>query len=349
MHIDDLFREAVKKKASDLHLVAGQKPILRINGILKPIAESKVLVPSTIQELAFDIITEKQKEKFLENKEMDVSYEISNLSRFRVNLHFERGNIGLVARVIPNEIPSMKDLMVPNIVFDLIRRDSGLVLVTGPTGSGKSTSLASMIEFINQERASHVVTLEDPIEFIFLSKKSLIIQRQLHTDMLTFEEALSHVLRQDPNIIVVGEMRNLETIAAAITLAETGHLVLATLHTHNTSQTIDRVIDIFPAHQQEQIRLQLSTSLAGIVSQKLIPSTTGGRVAAREVLLNTPAVANLVRENKVAQIKTVVQTSADIGMFSMDQNLIELYKAGHISLDVAEANILDKDMINKKR
>ena len=348
MHIDDLFRAAVKKKASDLHLVAGQKPILRINGELKPILDSKVLTPINISDLAFDIITQQQKDKFLQDKELDVSYEIDKLSRFRVNMHFERGNVGMVARVIPNEIPSLQDLMMPNIVHDLIKRDSGLVLVTGPTGSGKSTTLAAMISFINKERAKHIVTLEDPIEFVFVSDKSLIIQRQLHTDMLTFEEALSHVLRQDPNIIVVGEMRNLETISAAITLAETGHLVLATLHTHNTSQTVDRIIDIFPSHQQEQIRMQLSTSLAGILSQKLIPNTQGGRVAAREVLINIPAVANLIRENKIAQIKTVVQTNADKGMFSMDQNLLELYKAGHISEEDVKNYLTDKEMAGRK-
>ena len=348
MHIDDLFRAAVKKKASDLHLVAGQKPILRINGELKPILDSKVLTPINISDLAFDIITQQQKDKFLQDKELDVSYEIDKLSRFRVNMHFERGNVGMVARVIPNEIPSLQDLMMPNIVHDLIKRDSGLVLVTGPTGSGKSTTLAAMISFINKERAKHIVTLEDPIEFVFVSDKSLIIQRQLHTDMLTFEEALSHVLRQDPNIIVVGEMRNLETISAAITLAETGHLVLATLHTHNTSQTVDRIIDIFPSHQQEQIRMQLSTSLAGILSQKLIPNTQGGRVAAREVLINIPAVANLIRENKIAQIKTVVQTNADKGMFSIDQNLLELYKAGHISEEDVKNYLTDKEMAGRK-
>jgi twitching motility protein PilT len=348
MHIDDLFRSAVKKKASDLHLVAGQKPILRINGELKPIQDSKVLTPANIQDLAFDIITQQQKDKFIADKELDVSYEISKLSRFRVNMHFERGNVGMVARVIPNKIPTMQELMLPNIAHDLIKRDSGLVLVTGPTGSGKSTTLAAMVNFINKERSKHVVTLEDPIEFVFVSDKSLIIQRQLHTDMLTFEQALSHVLRQDPNIIVVGEMRNLETIAAAITLAETGHLVLATLHTHNTSQTVDRIIDIFPSHQQEQIRMQLSTSLAGILSQKLIPNTEGTRVAAREVLINIPAVANLIRENKIAQIKTVVQTNADKGMFSMDQNLLELYKAGHISEEDVKIHLTDKEMAGRK-
>lgn len=348
MNIDDLFRSTVKKNASDLHLLVGQPPIVRVGGILRPIQGSKILTPSIIKELVFDIISEKQREKFLKDLELDISYEISNLARFRINLYFEKGNIGLAARVIPAVIPAMKDLIMPDIVYDLIRRDHGLILITGPTGCGKSTTLASMIEFINNERSARIVTLEDPIEFVFNSKKSLIAQRQLHTDMLTFESALTHVLRQDPNIIVVGEMRNLETIASAITLAETGHLVLATLHTHNAYQTIDRVIDIFPAHQQNQIRLQLSMSLAGIVSQKLIGGIKDGRLAVREVLVNIPAVGNLIRENKITQIKTVIQTSANQGMFTMDQNLIDLYKAGQISLETAQANIIDADMINKK-
>ncbi len=347
MNIDELFRAAVRKKASDLHLVVGQPPILRIDGLLKPLEDSKILTNKEVQNLVFDIITEKQRQEFIEKRELDTSYEIDELSRFRINLHFERGNIGLVARVIPNKIPTLEDLDMPEKVYDFVRLDSGLVLVTGPTGSGKSTSLASMIEFMNNERAVHIVTLEDPIEFLFRSKKSLIIQRQLHTDMLSFEEALTHVLRQDPNVIVVGEMRNLETISAAITLAETGHLVLATLHTHNTNQTIDRIIDIFPSHQQNQIRLQLSMNLAGIISQKLIPGAHGGRVAARELLVNIPAIGNLIRDNKIAQIRTIVQTSAKEGMFTMDQNLIELYKKGLISLETAQNNLTDINLLKR--
>ncbi|NCF75206.1 MAG: PilT/PilU family type 4a pilus ATPase [Xanthomonadaceae bacterium] len=349
MNIDNLFRETVKKNASDLHLIVGQPPIIRINGALRPIQGAKTLTPSSIKELVFDIITEKQRENFLKNLDLDVSYEISNLARFRINLYFEKGNIALAARVIPGVIPTMKDLIMPNIVYDLIRRDHGLILVTGPTGCGKSTSLASMIEFINNERSLRIITLEDPIEFVFESKKSLISQRQLHTDMLNFESALTHVLRQDPNIIVVGEMRNLETIASAVTLAETGHLVLATLHTHNAYQTVDRIIDIFPSHQQNQIRLQLSMSLAGIISQKLIKRIKGGRLAVREVLVNIPAVGNMIRENKISQIETVIQTNAEQGMFTMDQNLMELYRTGEISLETTQANILDEGMIDSHK
>lgn len=345
MHIDDLFRSAVKENASDLHLVVGQPPVLRINGKLQAISGKKILTANIIQELVFDIITSKQKEIFLQDKELDISYEISNLARFRINIHFERGNIGMVARVIPNIMPSLKNLMAPSIIYDLIGLKSGLILVTGPTGCGKTTLLAAMIEYINQNRAMHIVMLEDPIEFVFISKKSLVIQRQLHSDMLTFESALTHVLRQDPNIVVVGEMRNLETISSVITLAETGHLVLATLHTHTAEQTVDRIIDIFPAHQQDQIRLQLSMSLSGIVSQRLIPSIKKDRIAVREVLTNTPAVGNLIRENKVNQIRTVIQTNAEEGMFTMDQDLIALYKNGHISFETAKNYMVNPSML----
>ncbi|MEA2065108.1 MAG: type IV pilus twitching motility protein PilT [Patescibacteria group bacterium] len=345
MHIDDLFRSAVKEGASDLHLVVGQPPILRIDGKLSPINGKKILTANIIKELTFDIITAVQKEIFLQDKELDISYEISNLARFRINIHFEKGNIGMVARVIPKIIPSLKELMAPSIVYDLIGLKSGLVLVTGPTGCGKTTSLAAMIEYINKNRSAHIVTMEDPIEFVFISKKSLIIQRQLHSDMLTFENALTHVLRQDPNIIVVGEMRNLETIASAITLAETGHLVLATLHTHTAEQTVDRIIDIFPAHQQDQIRLQLSTTLSGIISQRLIPSIKKGRIAVREILTNTPAVGNLIRENKINQIRTIIQTNAEEGMFTMDQDLIALYKDGHISLEIAKNYMVNPSLL----
>jgi twitching motility protein PilT len=218
----------------------------------------------------------------------------------------------------------MEDLQMPEIVTQLIQRTSGLFLVTGPTGCGKSTTLAAMIERINQTRSAHIITLEDPIEFVHQPKKSIIKQRQLGTDILSFEDALKHVLRQDPNVIMVGEMRDLETIAATITLAETGHLVLATLHTHSASQTIDRIIDVFPPHQQSQVRLQLSISLSGVLTQQLVPRVGGGRVAVREILINTPAISNIIRENKIPQIKSVIQTSADEGMFSMEQNIKEL-------------------------
>ena len=251
-----------------------------------------------------------------------------------------------MARVISSEIPTMEDVKMPEVVYRLLDMYQGLILMTGPTGCGKSTTLAAMINHINTNKSAHIVTLEDPIEFLFKPQKSIVKQRQLHTDMITFQDALIHVLRQDPNVIMVGEMRDLATIAATITLAETGHLVLATLHTHNAAQTIDRIIDIFPSHQQQQIRLQVSMTLTGIISQNLIPQEGGGRVATREILLNTPAVANLIRENKIAQIKTVIQTSAKEGMITMDQDLINLYSKKLISKETAQSHMASPELLN---
>jgi twitching motility protein PilT len=324
MTINDLFKKASQSKASDLHIIVGKPPILRIDGELKIVSGLPEITREIAEKLVYSILTEKQKDKFIEERELDISYEIAQFSRYRVNIHWEKDNIGLVARVISNEVPSMDELGLTPVVNELISRTSGLVMVTGPTGCGKSTTLAAMIEKINQLRFANIITLEDPIEFIHQPKKSIIKQRQLGSDILSFEAALRHVLRQDPNVIMVGEVRDLETMAATITLAETGHLVLATLHTHNASQTIDRIIDVFPPHQQAQVRLQLSISLSGIISQQLLPKVGGGRIAAREILLNTPAVANIIRENKIPQIRSVIQTSASDGMFSMEQNIKEL-------------------------
>ncbi len=321
MNINELFKIASEKKASDLHLIVGKPPIIRIDGELKMIPDMPVIKKADMESLILSIITDAQKEKFLRERELDVSYELEGFSRYRINLHFEKDNMGMVARVISTVIPSMEELDMPPVALDMISKPQGLVLVTGPTGCGKSTTLAAMIQRINDIRFANIITLEDPIEFIHTPNKSIIKQRQLGTDMISFGSALKHVLRQDPNVIMVGEMRDLETIAATITLAETGHLVLATLHTHNAAQTIDRIIDVFPPHQQAQVRLQLSVSLSGIISQKLLARKGGGRVAAREILVNNPAIANLIRENKIPQIKTIIQTSADLGMMSMDQHL----------------------------
>ncbi len=337
VNINDLFKKATEKKASDLHIIAGKPPILRIDGELKVITDYPIITRASGKEMVFSILTERQKNKFEEERELDISYEIPKFSRYRVNLHWEKDNVGLVARVISNEVPSIDTLGLPPIANDLIARTSGLLLVTGPTGCGKSTTLAAMVEKINQMRFANIITLEDPIEFIHKPAKSIIKQRQLGNDMLTFEGALKHVLRQDPNVIMVGEVRDLETMAATITLAETGHLVLATLHTHNAAQTIDRIIDVFPPHQQAQVRLQLSISLSGIISQQLLPRVGGGRIAAREILLNSPAVANIIRENKVPQIKSVIQTSAEEGMFTMEQNIKELLSQNLIEETTAMA------------
>lgn len=337
MTINELFKTATDQKASDLHIVVGRPPVLRIDGELKILDKLPIITREASEKMVFSILTENQRNKFIEKRELDISYEIPKYSRYRVNIHWEKDNVGLVARVISNEVPSMEDLGLPPVAIDMIDKTSGLLLVTGPTGCGKSTTLAAMIEHVNETRFANIITLEDPIEYIHQCKKSIIKQRQLGNDMINFEDALKHVLRQDPNVIMVGEVRDLETMAATITLAETGHLVLATLHTHNASQTIDRVIDVFPPHQQAQVRLQLSISLNGVISQQLLPKNDGGRVAAREILINTPAVANIIRENKIPQIKSVIQTSAEVGMFTMEQHIKELLNNNEIDETTALA------------
>lgn len=343
--IEKLFSTATKKNASDLHLQVGLKPILRINDELHPIDSESEITDKHMEDVLETILAPEQKEKFDTNKDIDVSYEIEDGTRFRINIHVARDHIGLVARVVPVTIPTMEDVNLPEVVHNFVSMDQGLVLVTGPTGSGKSTSLAAMINAINTERNVSIVTLEDPIEFLHPQKKSIIKQRQLGTDMVSFASGLKHVLRQDPDVILVGEMRDLETIAATITLAETGHLVLATLHTLNAAQTIDRIIDVFPPHQQPQVKLQLSMSLSGVISQRLLPKADGGLIAAREVMTNTPAIANLIRENKVAQIKTVIQTSAGEGMVTMDQDIKRLVKEGVVTKEIAQQHMLNPESL----
>jgi twitching motility protein PilT len=341
MTIDQIFSLATKKGASDVHLIVGLPPILRIGGNLKQIKDSKKLSSSEVESLVYKILTEQQKERFERERELDLSYQGKNEFRFRVNCFFERGNIGLVARIIPFKIPTMESLGMQEIIYDLVSEKQGLVLFTGPTGCGKSTSLAAIIESINQERSESIVTLEDPIEFVYTPKKSIIVQRQMGRDMLSFSEGLKHALRQDPNVLLVGEMRDLETISAALTLAETGHLVFATLHTHSANQTIDRIVDIFPPYQQEQIRLQLSLSLNAVIAQHLIPGAKESRTAVREIMINNHAISNLIRENKIPQIRSVIQTSSDEGMLTRDQDLKRLYKEELITKDVYQTYLED--------
>lgn len=341
--IDELLTQAVQQGASDLHVAAGSEPLFRINGELMEHKEYGELTPEQTKDMVMSMLTKEQQEHFEHERELDLSYEVEGVARFRVNAHWERDAVGLVARVVSATIPSMDQLGFSEVVYRLARQRQGLVLVTGPTGCGKSTSLAAMLDLINTERRAHIVTLEDPIEFLHTPKQSLIRQRQLYSDFLSFEEALKHVVRQDPNVVMVGEMRDLETIAAAITVAETGHLVLATLHTLNAAQTVDRIVDIFPPHQQEQVRVQLSLVLRGVISQQLLPRISGGRIAAREIMVNTPAIANLIRENKVSQIKTVLQTSAEVGMQTLDQDIKRLYEAGQITEDVARSYMMNPE------
>ena len=351
MNIKLLLKIASDKKASDLHLLVGQVPVLRIDGELVAINSvwpgKEYYSPLTEMDLAatLDVILNKeQKINFFANKDLDCGYSIDNV-RFRINLSYEKDNLKLVARVIEETKPSLDEIGMPDTIKELLEAHQGLVLVTGPTGCGKSTTLAAMINYINSTRTCNIVTLEDPIEYIFSSDKSIISQRQLGSDMISFGSGLKHVLRQDPNVIMIGEMRDFETISAAITLAETGHLVLATLHTFNAVQTIDRIIDTFPPHQQKQVTSQISMLLNAVISQRLIPQISGGRIAARELLLRNPAVSNLIREGKLAQLKSVMETHKAEGMITLDHHLKDLYQQGKISEDTARAYLEDPNMI----
>jgi len=343
MNINNLFQLAVERKASDLHLVVGLKPYLRIDGELVNIENESVITKEAMREQLNSLLTVPQQERIKKNLELDVSYENSDGSRFRVNVYFEKGNLGLAARIILNKVPEMAELMIPEVVYNLLSLKQGLILVTGPTGCGKSTTLAAMIEYINQQHKRNILTLEDPIEFIFQPSKSIVTQRELGTDFISFQAGLKHIVRQDPDVIMVGEMRDLETIAATITLAETGHLVLATLHTYSAAQTVDRIIDIFPPYQQQQVKQQLASVLSAVISQRLVPKIGGGRVAAREILINTPAIANLIRENKISQIPTVLETNHRIGMITMDKALKNLHKEDLISKEDMEAYSMNAD------
>lgn len=338
MNIEEIFDGAVSLKASDVHLSNKLPVFYRIDGALKSVKNWPALEHKTILGLIEPIINEKQKKLLFDQKDLEISYQIKKNIRFRISIYWEKESLALAARLIMPHIPKMEEINMPKASYKFAEMKDGLILITGPTGSGKSTTLAALIDYINSTRACHIITLEDPIEFVFKSKKSLISQRELGRDMVSFQSALKHIVRQDPDVILVSEMRDLETVSLAITLAETGHLVLATLHTPNAPQTIDRIIDIFPSGQQRQIRLQIALALRSIISQHLLPRKSGGRVAARETLINTPAVSNLIRENKIAQIRSALQTGSDVGMCTLEQSLKDLYRKGIISLEVARAH-----------
>lgn len=345
--IELLLEEVIKKKASDLHLQVGLPPTLRIDGALTPVVGAEPLTEETIEALIFAILDEDQKQILLKDKEFDFSFAFGDLGRFRVNAFHERGNLAAALRMIPNEILTIEQLGLPPIVGKFTEFPRGLVLVTGPTGSGKSTTLAAMIHKINNEKSSHVITIEDPIEFTHKSKKSVIVQREVHYDTYSFSAALRSALRQDPDVVLIGEMRDLETIAAAITIAETGHLVFATLHTNSAAQSIDRMIDVFPPHQQPQIRAQLSNIIMAICSQRLVPAIGGGRIAAAEILVATPAVRNIIREGKSHQLDAVIQTGSEFGMQSMDKTLVSLIHAGTITYDEARNFAVDIEELDR--
>ncbi len=345
--IEILLEEVIKKKASDLHLQVGLPPMLRIDGALTPVSGAEVLNDEVVETLIFAILDEDQKQILLKDKEFDFSFSFGELGRFRVNAFHERGNLAAALRLIPNEILTVEQLGLPEIFTKFSDYPRGLVLVTGPTGSGKSTSLASLISKINNEQSKHIVTIEDPIEYTHTSKKSVIVQREVHYDTYSFSAALRSALRQDPDVVLIGEMRDLETIASAITIAETGHLVFATLHTNSAAQSIDRMIDVFPPHQQPQIRSQLSNILVAICSQRLVPRIGGGRVVAAEILVGTPAVRNIIREGKSHQLDAVIQTGAEYGMQSMDKHLVRLIHEGTISYEEARAVAIDVEELDR--
>ncbi len=339
--IELLLEQVTRLNASDLHLQVGLPPMLRIDGSLKAVEDVALLDAADVEKLIFSILDDDQKEILLKDKEVDFSFAFGTYGRFRVNAFHERGNLAAALRLIPSQIRTLEDLEMPKILGDFARFPRGLVLVTGPTGSGKSTTLAAMVDRINTERACHILTIEDPIEYAHHSKKSIVVQREIHYDTYSFAAALRSSLRQDPDVVLIGEMRDLETISAAVTIAETGHLVLATLHTNSAAQSIDRMIDVFPPHQQQQIRIQLAGMLQGVVSQRLVPSIGGGRVVAAEILVATGAVRNIIREGKTHQLDAVIQTGADMGMTSMDRVLVQLIQAGKITYDEAKNFALD--------
>lgn len=334
---DEIFQKGADMGASDVHLVVGQPPLVRIDGKLAYLEDTTELKETDTQQAVTELLVKPQREKFYQEKELDTAHQLKSGIRLRINFHWALGNVSIAARIINEDIPTMEAINMPQVSYDMLEDAAGLVLITGPTGSGKSTTMASMVETINQQYSRHIVTLEDPVEYLFESKKSVIKQREFGSDFLSFPEGLKRVLRQDPNVIMVGEMRDLETIGLAITLAETGHLVFATLHTYSGAQTIDRIVDSFPPYQQSQIRLQLSLTLKAVISQRLLPKIGGGRIAVREVLINTNAVGNLIRENKIPQIQTVIETGGKYGMVPMNRALKELVKEGLVDKDDAAA------------
>ena len=333
----DLLLDVLERRASDLHITSGAQPSIRVRGRLIPLEEYPKLLPADTREIIYGILTNDQRQRLETDWQIDFAYSIPGRARFRVNAYFQRSSLGAAFRLIPSIITPIDDLGLPPVVHDFCKKPRGFVLVTGPTGSGKSTSLASMIDEINETREQHIMTVEDPIEFLHGHKKCLVNQRELGSDAQSFAMALKAALRQDPDVILVGEMRDLETIHTALTAAETGHLVFATLHTQDAPQSIDRMIDVFPAHQQQQVRVQLSVALQGVVTQTLLPTADGsGRAVACEVLVPTPAVRNLIREGKTHQIYSTMQTGAAYGMQTMDTALATLVRAGKISQRVAE-------------
>lgn len=335
MSIQEILEEALRRGASDVHLMAGVYPTLRVDGKLIPITKGPTPTPDYIEKLVLSLCMPEQKELVLTNKELDFSFALGETARFRVNAFYQKGYLSAALRLIPNKIPNLEELHLPKVISNLTKLRQGLILVTGPTGHGKSTTIASLINVINSERGEHILTVEDPIEYVYPSRKSLIAQREMHLDTHSWEISLRSILREDPDIVLIGEMRDYETIESVLTIAETGHLVFATLHTNSAAQTLDRVVGVFPENQQEQVRMQLSNVLEAVLSLRLIPADSGGRYPSTEILLATPAVRNVIREGKTHLVDNIIQTSSSVGMQTLETSLTGLVKAGHISLETA--------------
>ncbi|TDT61970.1 type IV pilus twitching motility protein PilT [Fonticella tunisiensis] len=345
LQFEELLKKAIELNASDLHLTVGIPPTMRINGNLVPYGNNK-LTPKDAESYVMQILNDEQYRKYKETGEIDLSYSIQGIGRFRVNVFRQRGSDAMALRTVAPQVPTLDGLGMPPVLKELTTKNRGLILVTGPTGSGKSTTLAAMINEINSTRSGHIITLEDPVEYLHRHKKSIVNQREIGHDSKSYVAALRAALREDPDVILVGEMRDLETISTAITAAETGHLVLSTLHTIGASKTVDRIVDVFPPHQQQQIKVQLAAVLEGVISQQLLPRADGeGRVCALEIMVATPAIRNLIREGKTHQIDSAVQTGGKYGMKTMDMSLVELYKKGLISYDVAMTYSVDRDIM----
>jgi len=341
MDMVELLRQTVARNASDLHITIGRPPVMRIHGELEPQTKFEVLDATATETLIMQIITQEQRKNLDEQLELDCSYSIPDVSRFRVNVFWRNGGMGAAIRAIPNKIPTMKELALPPVAANLTQLKNGLVLVTGPTGSGKSTTLAAMMDTINKTRKDHIMTIEDPIEFVYEHEKAIVNQRELNAHTLSFASALKHVLRQDPDVVLVGEMRDLETIASAITIAETGHLVFATLHTMGAAQTIDRIVDVFPSYQQQQIRMQLSAGLRAVISQVLLSRKSGGRVAAREIMIVNQAISSLIREGKSHHLYGQLQTGVADGMVTLEMDVARLLSRDVITYDTALGAVND--------
>jgi twitching motility protein PilT len=339
--IKSLLRMVAQQGASDLHLNVGRYPTLRIDGRLVALNQDKILTPVEIKEICDVIIKEEAKKKLLDEGQMDFSYNFEEKARFRVNAFFQQGYLGIAFRLIPREIKNLQELNMPEILYDFAKFSQGLFLIVGPVGHGKSTTLAALIQEINHNQEKHILTIEDPIEYVYEQDRSIISQREVYQDSKSFQSALKSAFREDANVILIGELRDLDTIGTALTAAETGHLIFATLHTNDSPQTIDRIIDVFPAHQQNQVRSQLANVLLGVASQRLVPRIDGGRVPAVEIMIKNHAIENLIRENKSYQIDNVIETGADQGMVTMDKSLVELVKRGLVSVDSATAYAKD--------